>query len=255
MTHAPCGRSLGSRLWAFWPEGRDVFPALVALCLATMAGMVLLTMKVAWSGRLRDLYLAWNLFLALLPLGLALLCVRWRPWATGASRLRFAGAAAAWMLFFPNAPYIFTDMIHLGPTWRTIYWVDLVLILLFAMTGFVAGFLSLYLMQKVVHERAGQIAGWGLVLTVAALSGTGVFVGRFLRWNSWDVLLRPWDLARDSIHLIRGGEHLATGLVFPVLFGAFVFTAYTLLYSLTHLAPVTPARATKQAQAGEPRRA
>ena len=281
-------RCVDRPIWERWPEGRQVLPVLAALFMATLAGMFLLTAKVAWTGRLRDLYLAWNLILALMPLGLAFLCLRWKPWGVGAdgfersasllvcsgSRLgsprnsrpgglryrvgrllcnnaslrgmanswKFVGTATAWLLFFPNAPYIFTDMIHLGPTWRTMYWVDLVLILLFALTGFVAGFLSLYLMQAVVRERAGHIGGWLFVLGMAILSGAGVFVGRFLRWNTWDVLLRPWTLVREGFGVVTGGEHFVLGVVFPLLFGIFFFTAYALLYSLTHLTPGMPRR-------------
>src|SRR5579883_793794 len=111
-----------------------------------------------------------NLFLAWLPLVFALGVFylhrrgERRSWRLGA-------LAALWLLFFPNAPYIFTDLVHM-PTvwWGSAFWVDLSVVLLVALTGFVVGFVSLYLMQRVVTERLGKVAGWLFIFMVAWLS-------------------------------------------------------------------------------------
>src|SRR6185503_5652035 len=93
---------------------------------------------------------------------------------------------------------ILTDLVHLGPKAHGRYWGDLVLILLFALIGLVLGFLSLFLMQRLVARRYGWPAGWLFVGVVAGLSGFGIYAGRFLRWNSWDVVFSPLELFADA---------------------------------------------------------
>jgi uncharacterized membrane protein len=119
---------------------------------------------------------------------------------------------------------------------------DLVLILLFALTGLALGFLSLYLMQSLVARRLGWTAGWLFVAGTAALSGVGIYLGRFLRWNSWDVLLNPLELLRDVAHRVLNLPSDLQPALLAGLFAVFVFLAYVLLYALTHLQTV-PAKA------------
>jgi uncharacterized membrane protein len=162
---------------------RDLIRPISALAFASLLSCFLLALRIALVGQFRQLYLVWNLFLAWMPLFFALTAVclaHTRP----QHRWWFLSAAAAWLLFFPNAPYILTDLIHLGPKTHSRYWTDLVLILLFALIGLVLGFLPLFLMQRLVARRYGWPAGWLFVGVVAALSGFGIYAGRFLRWNS-----------------------------------------------------------------------
>jgi uncharacterized membrane protein len=203
-----------------------------ALCVAVLGARVL------WTGNWSHLGLVWNLFLAWVPLGFALATARAarRPIFRRGPVLAFG---AAWLVFFPNAPYLFTDLVHLA--WRRppVFWTDLVLVLLFALTGLALGFLSLYLMQSLVTRRVGWVWGWGFVAVTAALSGVGLYIGRFLRWNSWDVLLNPVDLLRDVAHCALRLPADARPALLAALFAVFVFLAYVLLYALTHLQPVS----------------
>ena len=212
------------------------FAPVLALLLVSAIGVGLVGLRVVLTRHWQQLYLVWNLFLAWLPLALA-----WRVQMLerrGAARdWKFWTTASAWLLFFPNAPYIFTDLVHLTSRWQSRYWPDLTLILLFAMTGFLLGFLSLYLMQSLVARRLGWRMGWLFVAVVAGLSSFGIYLGRFLRWNTWDILLNPIDLLRDvggmAAHpLAHGGP-----VRFQLLFALFLFLAYLMLYALTHLRP------------------
>ena len=212
------------------------FAPQLALFLVSAIGVGLVALRVALSGRGQQLYLVWNLFLAWLPLLLAWRVQKleqrgeargWSFWAT----------ASAWLLFFPNAPYIFTDLIHLTYRTRGHVWTDMTLILLFSMTGFLLGFLSLYLMQSLVARRFGWLAGWTFVAAVAGLSSFGIYLGRFLRWNSWDVLLNPVGLLRDVGDLAAHPSVHVRPVIFQLLFAVFVFLAYLMLYALTHLRP------------------
>jgi uncharacterized membrane protein len=204
---------------------------LLALAGASMLATFLIATRAILTWRGQHLFLVWNLFLAWIPLLFALRIEslhersRLRGW-------RFWGLAVAWLLFFPNAPYIFTDLIHLKLIAKPRWWTDMILILLFAITGLVLAFLALHRMHRVVASRRGWIVGWLFVVTVAFLSGFGVYLGRFERWNSWDVLTNPFNLMADSIDALH-----PRSAKFTILFGLFLATAYALLYSLTLLRP------------------
>jgi uncharacterized membrane protein len=156
----------------------------------------------------------------------------------GSSRKgRFACLATAWLLFFPNAPYILTDLIHLTTRAYGPFWVDMVLILLCGFIGLVLGFVSLFLMQGVVTRLWGRVGSWLFVAAVAALSGFGIYVGRFLRFNSWDVIFKPLELGRGISQWAADPFAHPNSYAFPVLFSTFLFLAYVMLYALTHLQP------------------
>jgi len=211
------------------------FP-LLALLFASVVSAALVALRVEWTRNWRYLFLIWNLFLAWLPLFFSL-AVFHRHQSGRRQGWRLYSLAALWLLFFPNAPYIFTDMIHLTARFASHFWVDLILVLLVAFTGFLLGFMSLYLMQSVVADRLGRTAGWLFILTVSALSGFGIYLGRFLRWNSWDILVDPVGLSRDIGHWAAHPLANRMSFAFPALFAVFLFLGYLMLYALTHLPP------------------
>jgi uncharacterized membrane protein len=212
-----------------------VFP-LLALLLATAAGVGMVVSRVCLTGHWRYLGLIWNLFLAWLPLVFALgVC---RQYCAGARNgWKLWSLAGLWLLFFPNAPYIFTDLIHLNYWFHGHYWSDLAMILLAALTGFLLGFVSLYLMQAVVADRLGRVASWLFILVVAGLTGLGIYIGRFLHWNSWDVFIHPVGLSADLGRLAAHPLANAGSFLFQALFAAFLLFGYLMLYALTHLQP------------------
>lgn len=137
-------------------------------------------------------FLFWNLFLAWVPYLLALALV-------GLDRLRapgwlLAGVGVVWLLFLPNAPYILTDFIHLGAIPGAPRWFDVLLIGSFAATGLALGLASLLLVHHLVAARVGKVAGWVVAIGSLALSSVGVYLGRFPRFNSWDVVTNPHGL-------------------------------------------------------------
>lgn len=134
-------------------------------------------------------FLAWNLFLAWVPLVVALLA--YDRYRRGTPLLRLVPALGLWLLFLPNAPYIVTDFVHLSATSRAPLWFDGIELSAFSWTGLLLGFVSLYLVHAVVRHRFGAAAGWLGVLPVLALVSAGVYLGRVKRWNSWDLLTQP----------------------------------------------------------------
>jgi len=208
---------------------------LVSLAFATAVCLGLLALRVTYSHRLEYTYLAWNLFLAWLPMLCALAAYNAGKRRTRLSWLVVAGCALAWLLFFPNAPYLLTDILHLQPRADAPLWFDLVLILAFAWTGFMLGLISLVLMQALVRRAAGAAASWAFAVAVLGLTGFGIYLGRFLRWNSWDVFFSPGSLLADMIQpLLHPIVHART-IAFSGLFSLFLVSAYFMIVALTHL--------------------
>jgi uncharacterized membrane protein len=211
---------------------------MLALIAASGVNVALVIARVAWTRDVQYSFLIWNLFLAWLPLVFSLLaCDAYRQQQP--ARWRFIGFATAWLLFFPNAPYICTDLTHLLSRFASRFWVDMVLILSCALTGLVLGFVSLFLMQTLVARRCGKLASWAFIACIAGLSGLGIYIGRFLRFNSWDVLVQPLALVKGVAALATSPPH-PHSYAFPVLFATFLFITYVMLYALTHLRHALP---------------
>jgi uncharacterized membrane protein len=153
---------------------------------------VLLAMRIHLAGNTYYSFMVWNLFLAGIPLVLSLALPKIR-------RLLFAvPLLTIWLLFFPNAPYVLTDLMHLSERAGNVpKWLDLLMLLSFSLVSLGFGFQSLQIVQNWFAQRISLITGWCVALGTLALSGFGIYLGRFLRWNSWDILHRPHTLLND----------------------------------------------------------
>ena len=184
------------------------FALLFAWCAA------LLVARVTRSGSMRYGFLVWNLFLAWIPAFAASRLER------SDSQLRQAGWLALWLAFLPNAPYIVTDFIHLRPKPGVPLWYDVALLISFAMTGVLLGYVSVADVQRFVARRFGDATAWAAAASALVLSGVGIYLGRFLRWNSWDLLANP-----VAIVLSIGPRAISVTLVygFGLVVGYLVF--------------------------------
>lgn len=215
---------------------RETRAPLAALIFASAVAMSLVLARIWFTGNLRYSFLGWNLFLAWLPLGFALLAGDQfqRPTPNGKLEAKFWLWATLWLLFLPNAYYIFTDLIHLTNRYHFHFWIDLTVILTCALIGLVLGFVSLLLMQSLVARRRGAAWSWAFVVAVMGLSSFGIYLGRFLRFNSWDVVAKPGQLYH-GITAFASGQSEPHHFAFLALFAVFLLIAYVLLYALTHL--------------------
>ena len=204
-----------------------VFFALLAASAAS-AGMIVA--RYLYSGHLAYTFLIWNLFLAWLPLIFALVAFQFarRP-------LIVLPAAAAWLLFLPNAPYLITDLIHLRPWPNVPHWYDAIMFFTAATTGLFLGFTSLYLMHKVAARLLGSTLSWLFVVASLALTSFGVYVGRFLRWNSWDVFFNPIRLGRDLMEVAADPLLRLQIVVITLSFMVLFVFAYVILFSLPRI--------------------
>jgi uncharacterized membrane protein len=204
-----------------------------ALFAASATCCALITYRILAGAQVRHAYLVWNLFLAWLPLVFAL-CAAERFRATNNVRDRkFLALGIAWLLFFPNAPYIFTDLVHVLAKGRPTFWAELMLILTVALTGFLAGYLSLQVMHGLAARRWGRAVGWVFVASVSGLAAFGVYLGRFTRLNSWDVLLNPLQLVQRTGWAAWNPATEWQHTKFLILFSLFLLLGYVMLFALT----------------------
>jgi uncharacterized membrane protein len=204
-----------------------VFGALVGLS-GVVAGLV--AFRTAYSHSFEDVPFLWNLFLAWIPFALALLL--YDRHRRDARRVQLLALGLLWLLFFPNAPYIVTDFRYLTDMTGKAFWFEGLLIGTAAVTGLLLGFMSLYLIQAIVRRVAGARYAWLFVFVALGLSSVGVYLGRVLRWNSWDVFVRPGSLLAELAHVLVDPFAHPRPIAITIAFTSFLLASYAIFYSL-----------------------
>jgi len=170
------------------------------------------------------LFLVWNLFLASIPYAITLILSLKKV-----NPLIFWIGFVIWLAFLPNSPYIITDLQHIRSSTLPSVWFDVLLILSFAVNGLVIGFASLQTMLKLLSEKLSKRATKIITYLILLLCGFGIYLGRVLRWNSWDILQNPSGILSDVLkRILFPIEHLNTW-IFTIGFGGFLIITYQLM--------------------------
>ena len=181
--------------------------------------VVLLTYRIIKSESLSYIFLAWNLFLAFIPWWISNILKR-------KEKLTFIHLPiiAIWLLFLPNAPYILTDLFHLKPRTGLPLWFDLILVLSFALTGMIVFFKSLKDMLKLLTNRMPQLYVTIITPFIFWLVAYGLYLGRYLRFNSWDIV-HPFRLMNASFTILFEKDTIG----FTCIFSVFLWFLYVML--------------------------
>lgn len=161
------------------------------------------------------LFLNWNLFLAIIPWVFTSLVIL-KP-KLKKNKFSIVVLLFSWLLFFPNAPYILTDLFHLRTRLSMPIWFDLILILSFAWTGLLFGLLSLRDIELLLREKIKYRWSSMIVIALLFIGSFGIYLGRFLRWNSWDILSEPTGIIYDI------GERIINPFDHPRTWGMTLF--------------------------------
>ena len=211
-------------------SSRRRLAALGVLVLASAFAFSLVVLRYELSGTVHYANLLWNLVLAWVPLVFALLAYDLHR--RGERGLKLILPLVLWLVFLPNAPYLVTDFKLLRAVKDMPVWFDIALLSSFAWVGLLVGFISVYLVQDIARREAGAVVAWAGTIAAFGLCGIGIYLGRYLRWNSWDVFIQPSGVVHD----------VAAQLVTPRLVGmsllmaAFLTVAYAMLYTLLEAA-------------------
>lgn len=185
--------------------------------------MSLLLIRIVYTRELTYGFYVWNTFLAVMP-------VLFSRQLTGLNKLSPKAflLIVCWLAFFPNAPYIITDLFHYTEKPPVPKWFDLLLVTSAAWNGLILGIISLMQVEQFLTRLLKQLWVKVIIITSFGLCGYGIYIGRFLRFNSWDVITNPGDLVYVSAHhILQPHEHIRTWgftLLFAIMFGIIYFT-------------------------------
>lgn len=199
---------------------------LASIILACSVSALFLTARILITDSLRFVFLYWNLVLALVPAILAFWLVRrihlygWFKWPQ-------IMLTATWLIFLPNSFYLVTDMVHLRANFEASFYFDVVMLTSFMLNGLALGFYSVFLVHKELKKHFSPHFTMTVIGIVFLLCSFATYLGRFTRWNSWDILLQPFGLLFDvSDRFVNPAMHdetyLATSSLFVVLFSAYM---------------------------------
>ncbi len=202
------------------------------LSAASLICIILVIARITYSDTNRYIGLIWNLFLAWIPFVLAYLAYIF-SWRRSLMYFAIPTFTLLWLIFFPNAPYILTDLQHLSQGSNGVpLWYDVILLIWFSWTGMLLGIVSLNLMQEIIKRQIGRWVGWAFVFIVSVLSGIGLYVGRFIRLNSWDVLQNPGGTALNITDWLSDPSLRSIGFI--ALYTLFFIFIYLTLYAFGH---------------------
>jgi uncharacterized membrane protein len=196
------------------------FQKVLLLFFAFIAALIFI--RVIYSGRFSFIFLVWNLFLA------------WVPFIISSSfksvvkieKYKQFFIFSVWLLFFPNALYLVTDLIHLDLETTVPKWFDAILLFTSCIIGLMMAFISLIRVEKYLSYHFSHKIVNAQIAFILFLASFGVYLGRFLRWNSWDIISNPFDLLISIIrrfifplqHLQTWGVTLMLTILFYLLY-------------------------------------
>jgi len=193
--------------------------------------LALLAIRIIITGRLDYIFLAWNLFLAWIPFAVSQKLTENKNASMGKMFFLFF----LWLLFLPNAPYIITDFLHLGQRAGVPYWYDILLLFSAAFNGLIFGLLSLQKVESLLIYKLNRRKTTFIIFISLFLCAFGIYIGRFLRWNSWEIFTNPGDIANDILQMIFNPfDHFKTWAI-TLLFGTFL----SLVYFSINTKPIT----------------
>jgi uncharacterized membrane protein len=208
-------------------------PTLAALVLSSCVSLGILLVHVISTHSFIYWYLGWNLLLAWLPLLFVVLLreslghhpwLAWRPmiWTV------------LWLAFLPNSFYIVSDLLHLQGVSTTDLLYDTVMMVSFMLNGLVLGYISLYQVHGELKKRLSANWANSLVSLSIIVCSFAIYLGRDLRWSSWDLIVNPqgilFDISNQIIDPLHHLQAFTTTLMFFVLIGTF----YLLICSIVN---------------------
>ena len=159
--------------------------------------LVLILLRVKFTQSITYMFLIWNLFLAGTPYAMSQL-IKSNNWIKNTT-IPLIMTLFIWLLFLPNAPYIITDLIHLNHINSNLIWFDALLIFLFASNGLLLAILSMVDVYTILKDKWSYIVASLSIVLISLLSGFGIYLGRYLRWNSWELFTKPYHLLQDIL--------------------------------------------------------
>lgn len=211
-------------------SNRGLYGLTNRLIMLTIVASIFVLIRIVYTRSIGYIFLIWNVFLAWLPLYFSLIYTNLK------FKYKFCGylIGLLWIIFYPNAPYILTDFIHLSryrfygdivygeiSSSNFAIWYNFFLISIFIIIGLVLSYVSLSVMHRHIREKYNTLIGWVFIVIISVLSGFAIYLGRFVRLNSWEIVTSPMKLIKIIINSFN-----IQALSFTALFGILTLFIY-----------------------------
>ena len=198
------------------------YKTLILVGIALIFSGCLLMVRVKLNQSYFYLFLIWNLFLAVIPYGITTLL----KFKNHLNKFKLGLCFLAWLAFLPNSPYIMTDFIHLRTSNDYMLWLDILLMLSFALTGLLLFYLSVFDMLKLLSKTFRKFSLRIFTIGLMFLCAFGVYLGRFLRYNSWEIISNPQYLISDIFKIAFAPYQHYEAWLFTLGFGSFLIIGF-----------------------------
>jgi uncharacterized membrane protein len=191
----------------------------------TIFAVILNILRVIIWGKVSFVYILWNMFLAFIPFLISSLLLSLSKEGK-LNKITFIVGGILWLLFIPNAPYIITDFIHLGEIRTVPVLYDTMLLFSSAIVGLILGFHSLSHVEEIIKTKCSKITTSIFMAVIILLISFGIYLGRFLRFNSWDIFVNHTSLSKNIWEIIsQAAVHLEV-YCYTLLFFSFLYIFY-----------------------------
>jgi uncharacterized membrane protein len=195
--------------------------------------VLLLIMRAWYTGSVMYLFLLWNIFLAWVPFALS----QGFSGALNKPLYLRIGLFSIWLLFFPNALYIVTDLVHLETPSSAPVWFDSILIFSSTIMGLAMAFVSLRRVEVFLLNYFSSKVTGAIIPSILMAGSFGVYLGRFQRWNSWDAFFNPISLAIDVAERIIFIQHHPKTWVVTFILSFLFMILYGMIKMISELKP------------------
>ncbi|MGL4631495.1 MAG: DUF1361 domain-containing protein [Leadbetterella sp.] len=194
----------------------------LSIVILSFLSLFLIAVRIIGSNNWAFIFLVKNLFLAWIPFGFICLANKFLKLDMQKWRLRSLLALLACIAFLPNSFYIITDLIHINDYTEIKLWYDPALIFVTAFAGMSIGLYSMYILDTIIRRKFSSFFSWTSILGLSFLLAYGIYLGRYLRLNSWEIASDPFTVVSTVISTISSIEAIKTTL----LFGCILFVGY-----------------------------
>ncbi|WP_394698201.1 DUF1361 domain-containing protein [uncultured Ilyobacter sp.] len=195
---------------------------MVIILFLSLSSCIMLTIRTIITSNYSYMFLIWSMILACIPLALSLFLIKYYK-----KKFIKITAGFIWIIFYPKAPYMITDFIHYRMFFNK--WYDFLVISLSIFTGVLTGFLSLLLLQKLIEVNFGKLKSWKFVILINILASYGIYLGRFIRLNSLEIITNPSKLINGILNSLN-----IDTFFFTLVFSFFLMLIYIAFYNILY---------------------
>lgn len=197
-----------------------------AIWFTSIVAITLLLLRVKITHSMYLLFLIWNLFLAIIPYYLS--SNIYSNFFNSNKKIQNSVSTLIWLLFIPNSFYMLTDFTHLHFKNTFQFGLDVLILSSFSFTGFYVGLLSLHQIHQLTSAKYGTKTGNIFIFSMSFLAAFGIYLGRVLRFNSWDIISKPITLAYTSIEALAKIETI----IYTIQLGLIILISYIIFFYL-----------------------